>query len=122
MRGHNSFLIIITSKLASKNSKNSKTSIQRGKKLGLKGISRHFMLSIKCALLLLGLVLSILSSYISNLSLLCSTPPSRCCYWNQSHKEAENGSEDIAAGVAVVLVAFCSQTQKGGGGYLRQIV
>ena len=37
------------------------------------------------------------------------------CYWNQSFKEAENGYEYIAAGVALVLVALCSGNKKGGG-------
>ena len=40
-----------------------------------KGISQYFMLSLKCPILLLLVVLSILSHPIYNIFLLCSTPP-----------------------------------------------
>ena len=90
------------------------TSIQRGKKLDIKDIYQHFMLSLNFPLLLLGLVLSILSPSLSNLFLLCSTPPSLLIGIGHNHsKRHKTGSEEIAAGVAVFLVALCSGNQKG---------
>ena len=61
--------------ITSKHSKKYKNSIQRGRKLDLKGIYQHPLLSLKFTLLLLGIVLSILSPPIYNLFLLFSIPP-----------------------------------------------
>ena len=45
--------------------------------MDLKGISQHFILSLKCPLLIIGTFLSIL-------------PPPTSCYFTQAFKEAEN--------------------------------
>ena len=130
MRGHNSFLIIITSK-------GSKQAFKKMRKIALKEaenwIWREF-LSTSCyhkSVSSSSLEFSS-SSYhpqfpTSSSSVQCPHPP--CWYWTQAFKMAENnhskrqetGSEEITAGLAVVLVAFCSGNQKGENN-LRQIV
>ena len=74
-RRQNSLLIIITTKNDKQAFKKSENSIQRGRKLDLKGIYQHSMLSLNYTLFLLAIVLYMLSPPISNLFLLCSVPP-----------------------------------------------
>ena len=74
IRGQNWSNIIPNTKDTNQVFKKHKNSIQRGIKLDLKVIYQHYMLSLKCPILLLELVLSVLYLQISNLLLLCSIP------------------------------------------------
>ena len=74
-------------RVAINHTQNHKTSIQRGKKLDQQGISQNFMLSQQCSLLLLGPIISILSTLISNLLVLFSNPPPPYWYCIQALKE-----------------------------------
>ena len=122
MRGHNSFPIIITPKDSKQAFKKAETSIQRGRKLDLKGISQHFMLkSVPCSSL--DFYSQSYSPLISNLFILCPTPSPPCWDWTQAFKKAENkdskrqktGPEEIAAGADREVLSL--DHQQGGVGY-----